>query len=494
MSDDIDIMFLNILNSCPNNCQLVDVINILKNEHVLNEDELELCDKCLSDIGTYKGSNLKKILDIDSNIETYDKLKIDDKIDEFIHERKAREVKDIFSLASEDVFSPDTIDKLLKGYAKRITSSIDQDLFNENIFFNEPDDIYISSVSDEVDSFSKGIRKGTITTIIGDSGNFKSLWAINIAYNAISDGKNVMYLSINTDKEIVAKRLLTRHNCNERFPKTYSYDNMHNIKNANFITNVIDDFMENYSTNIIVFDESDLCIPNNRSVKRLIAEAEKYFLNKTDSGIDLIIIDDLTHLSYYNGKQYITAKQSVIGEYYKYLKGEASDLLGTNHECSILCTHQDKDDGLSALKNNGNYKLSFIPQSIVAASDNIFTIYGSPLICATKAKVKVVKAPYGEAMDRAESIAVDSSKWFMSNSDQSLIETKYLNEIQKYEIKGLKQEVRKIKEDLDNDKLLLDRYRKGEMDIYDNHPGLGIVYVDPDQQCDDNKEEENNNE
>lgn len=486
MSDDIDIMFLNILNSCPTNSQLVDVINILKNEYVLSEDELELCDKCLANIETYNGSNLKKILNIDANIETYDKLKIDDKIDDFIRERKSREVKDIFSLASEDVFSPDTIDKLLKGYTKRITSSIDQDLFNEDIFFNEPDDIYISAISDEVDTFSKGIRKGTITSIIGDSGNFKSLWAINIAYNAVSDGKNVMYLSINTDKEIVAKRLLTRHNCNERFPNSYSYENMHNIKNATFSTNVILDFMENYSTNIIVFDESDLCIPNVRSIKRLIAEAERYFLSKTDAGIDLIIIDDLTHLSYYNGKQYINARQSVIGQYYKYLKGEAFDLLGTNHGCSILCTHQDIDDGLSASKNNGNYKLAFIPQSIVAASDNIFTIYGSPLMCATKAKVKVLKAPYGEAMDRAESIAVDYSKWYMSNNNSSLHDIKYLNEIQKYKIKDLEMDIRKIKEELDNDELLLDKYRKGEMETDDNHHGLGIVYIDPDQQCDDN--------
>lgn len=491
MSNDVDIMFLNILNSCPTTNQLVDVINILKYEYVLSDDELELCDKCLTDIGVYNGSNLKKILDIDLNIEIYDKLKIDDMIDEFIHERKKREMNDIFSLTSEDIFSPDSIDKLLNGYTKRIRSSIDQDLFNEDIFFNESEDIYISSISDEVDAFSKGIRKGTITSIIGDSGNFKSLWAINIAYNAVSDGKNVMYLSINTDKEIVAKRLLTRHNCNDKFPNSYSYENMHNIKNVTFSTNVIQDFMENYSTNIVVFDDGDLGVPNVRSIKRLIAEAEKYFLSKKDSGIDLIIIDDLTYLSYYNGKQYINARQSVIGQYYKYLKGEASDLLGTNHGCSILCTHQDIDDGLSASKNNGNYKLAFIPQSIVAASDNIFTIYGSQLTCTTKAKVKVVKAPYGEAMDRAESLAVDYSKWFMSNNDLSLHDIKYLNEIQKYKINELESTVRKFKEERDNAELLLNKYRKGEMDTDDNYSGLGIVYIDPSQQF-DNKEEESN--
>ena len=132
-------------------------------------------------------------------------MKIEDIIDEFIRDRKHCEINDIFSLTSEDVFAPDTIGKLLKAYDRRITGSIDSNLFNENIFINESGDVDISSVSECVDSFSKGIKKGAITTIIGDSSLFKSLWAINIAYDVILNDKNVMYLSINADKEIQAK-------------------------------------------------------------------------------------------------------------------------------------------------------------------------------------------------------------------------------------------------------------------------------------------------
>lgn len=94
-------------------------------------------------------------------------------------------------------------------------------------------------------------------------------------------------------------------------------------------------------------------------------------------------------------------------------------------------------------------------------------------------------------MDRAESLAVDYSKWFMSNNDLSLHDIKYLNEIQKYKINELESTVRKFKEERDNAELLLNKYRKGEMDTYDNYSGLGIVYIDPSQQF-DNKEEESN--
>lgn len=467
MSEEYDIRLLNILNSYDDVSKLVEVIVLLKSEYVLNDDELELCDRCLSDIESYNGSNLNKILKFDTSIEKYDVLKIEDIIDEFIRDRKHCEINDIFSLTSEDVFAPDTIGKLLKAYDRRITGSIDSNLFNENIFINESGDVDISSVSEYVDSFSKGIKKGTITTIIGDSSLFKSLWAINVAYNAILNDKNVMYLSINADKEIQAKRLLTRHNCNERFPDNFTYECMHNKSNITFTTNVVQDFKERYVSNIIIFDESDLCVPTIRSLRRLIAQAEKYFLDNTDSGIDLIIVDDLSYLSYYNGKQYINARSTVISQYYKFLKDESNNLLGTNHGCSVLFTHQDIDDGVSAIKNNGNYKLSFINQTIVASSDNIFTIYGSPLRCTTKAKVKVVKAPYGEVMDRPESISIDYSKWFMSTDSKSLCETKYLVEIQKDTIKDLQRSLDVVTEQRDNAEDLLDKYRRGE-----NEPSL----------------------
>ena len=191
---------------------------------------------------------------------------------------------------------------------------------------NQTDDVDISSVSNSIDSFSKGLKKGTITTMIGDSSSLKSLWAINIAYEAILNDKNVMYLSINTDKEIQVKRLFTRHNCNEKFPESYTYESMHNKYNQTAVTNVIYDFKERYSKNLIIFDESDMCVPTIRSLRRLIAQAEKYFLDNTDSGIDLIIVDDLTYLPFYNGKRYINARATVISQYYKFFR-EANNLL-----------------------------------------------------------------------------------------------------------------------------------------------------------------------
>ena len=76
---------------------------------------------------------MNKILNLDANIERYDVLKVENVIDEFICDRRRCEVNDIFSLNSENVFAPDTIGKLLKAYDRRITSSIDSNIFDEDI-------------------------------------------------------------------------------------------------------------------------------------------------------------------------------------------------------------------------------------------------------------------------------------------------------------------------------------------------------------------------
>ena len=156
MSREYDIRLLNILNSYNNVSKLAEVIILLKHEYVLNSDELELCDKCLSDIESYNGSNLSKILNLDANIERYDILKVENVIDEFICDRRRCEVNDIFSLEFRKCIAPDTIGKLLKAYDRRITSSIDSNIFDEDIFMNQTDDVDISSVSNSIDSFSKG--------------------------------------------------------------------------------------------------------------------------------------------------------------------------------------------------------------------------------------------------------------------------------------------------------------------------------------------------
>ena len=463
---------INILYSCKKAKQLYDVVSVLENEYVLDKDEQKLCDECIREMERFGITNLKNKITSDTVISEYSCLDIDSKLKEFIDDRKIKEHQATFCTAYEDPYSTINIDRYLSGYARRTIPSINTDIFSEEIFMDDSREIYISAVSKKIDEFSLGLKKGYITTIVGDDGYFKSLWAINIAYQAIKEDKNAMYLSAGVNKEYVAKRLLTRHSCEERFPRELSYEGMHNDANSIYRSNVVLDFQDMLSTRIVVYDDGDLGIPSIESLRRLIMQAYKYFLEETDSGIDLIIIDDLTYLFYYNGKRIAGDRNTVINGYYRFFRDNSNDLLSTGHTCSILCTHKDVDDGITAEKNSGNYKLAMIPKPIVFCYDNILTIYGSVLNSQTKAKLKVIKSVYGEVMDTPITVAIDYPRWYMSSDAKSISENKYLNEIKDFKIKSLESAVNKLTEERESQEKLLDEYRKHE------HKDDGLESID----------------
>lgn len=463
---------LNILYSCKKAKQLYEVVDILKSEYVLSQDELKLCDECIREMERFNTTNLKKKVTSGTVLSEYSSLDLDSKIKEFIDDKILSEHTEIFGVVRGDPYTTINIDAYLSGYAKRTIPSINTDIFNEEIFGDDSREVSISTVSERIDEFSLGLKDGYITTIVGDEGYFKSLWAINIAYQTIKNDKNVMYLSVGVKKEYVAKRLLTRHSCDERFPRELSYEGMHNAANARYRSNVVLDFQDMLSKRIVIFDGDDLGIPSIGALRRLIMQAYKYFLEETDSGIDLIIIDDLTYLSYYNNKRITGNRTTVINEYYRFLRENSNDLLRTGRTCSVLCTHKDIDDGVTSRKNNGNYQLAMIPKPIVFCSDNILTIYGSTLECQTRARLKVIKSVYGEVMDTPITIAIDYPKWYMSCDDKTISENKYLNEIKDFKIKSLESAVNKLTEERESQEKLLDEYRKHE------HKDDGLESID----------------
>ncbi len=489
MDEDIELM--NILYSCQcNNYDMMcEVIDHLKNEKVLSKDEIKLCDDCIKDIETFGATNIKTKVTDSSQIEKYDSSEIDAKVDEFIDGRIYQEYGDIFSLPQpSNIFTKENIELFLKGYVDRICPSVDTSVFDDNdIFYHETKEIDISSACEEIDNFSLGLKRGTVTTIIGDDGFFKSLWALNIAYRAISEGKNVMYLTIGVNKEIVAKRMLTRHSNNDKFERPLSYEDMHNVKNNNLFERIFLDFQENYSYRLVVFDEYDLKIQSTRSLRRLIAEAQRHFIKENDSGIDLIIIDDLTYLSLYNGKTTVNNRNSVISGYYKFLKRFSKNMFGTGNTCSVLCTHNDIDNGVTATKNEGNYNLKMIPQPISFWSDAILTINGSTIRIEKLSKLKVVKTMFGDLMDNATSVKINYRTWFLSYDNLTDAERRVLLTFKDEEIKSLKSDVERLESENYYQREYIDEIKKKGLEEFkqdaissENEPLPDLGYFDYD--------------
>ena len=469
---DIDQELINILCSCSNAKQLCDTIEILKDQCVLSKSELNLFKDFTKDIETYGSTNVESKFKDCEEIQKYNSLELDDKIGVYVKERYDREFVGFFD--ADNMYLPEKVNYYFTGYTKQINTTIDENIFSDDMFCSCNDNI-ISTNSTDIDEYSGGIKHGYITTLIGDEGAFKSLWAINIAYTAILNANNVMYLSLGVNKDSIAKRLMTRHSCNERFSNGMSYEEMHNPYNFNRVSNIINDFEDNYSKNIILYDESDLKIASVASLRRLIALAQKHFLDVTAAGIDLIVIDDFSYMSLSKSGKITRNRSSVINEYYHYLKGEANNILGTGCTCSVVCTHQHKGDGHEVYFNNGEYRLSYIPEPIVLCSDNIFTIYGSTLENTKASRCKVVKTSYGEVMEYSIKVAVDSDKWYMSFDDKSITESRELCKFKDEQITDLKQQVVQLAEQRNNQAKALEQYRRQEDDDMDILLGKGLL-------------------
>lgn len=430
----IDVKLIKILKSETTNKDLISNIKYLINANVLDHIETQLCEKVLEQIELIGIPDLEgalKQLNIDSNafnnILGYEKLEILEKIDDLILLRKEIENKKIQSMASEKV-SKGIIDKeiadiFLNRYVEAIhikENNVLEKLINLK---DEESTIDISTSNLVTDNIMGGLENGTVTTITGnkvyttENGNlknvttdYKELWAINIAYKALQNGKNVLYIALGKTDAYIYLSLLSKHSCNSNFDRPLTKRDLFSRKEKvkDSLIPVYDDFKGKYKNHLIVFDERQFDISTHHNLQRLFAYSENDFKTKTKKGIDLIIIDDFTYMKLETNKRSIINKNIIANDYYKYLRNQSKNFLGTGKSIPILITIDPVDSGIGASKNVGNYLLEFLLYEVQVLSDNILTIFGSDYLDKTNnVKIQIIKSKKG-VMSEATSIIANT--------------------------------------------------------------------------------------
>ena len=74
----------------------------------------------------------------------------------------------------------------------------------------QKDETGLSFLCPALDKITGGIQPGTIFTIAGGPGTMKTTYAVNLAYNAIQNGKNVVYFSLEETPLKLTSKLLSR--------------------------------------------------------------------------------------------------------------------------------------------------------------------------------------------------------------------------------------------------------------------------------------------
>lgn len=461
---ELDTTLLTILLASTDNNHFVHNMRYLLNADVLNKDEEKVCYNILKQIEMYGSINVTSVLhelayklDDIENCEILNYASMFTTIDEFIRTRREEENKALMKEAIESGSPQLYTDKMLETFFNRYANNITVHKDNDYEDLSEPESIIpsktISSANEYIDDLIGGMEEGSITTIVGTYDYYKSLWAINIAYKSLKSGMNVLYLSLGTKRIEVYKRFLSRHSCDSKFGEPISVDNMNSKCDRTTYDGVYLDFEATFKKHLTIYDDNEFVVNSHYNLQRLIVYAQKEFLEKTNKGIELIVIDDFSNIKLDNGKRSITNRSNIINEYYKYLHNQAKDLLGTGARINIVITLHAINNFDYFFTNCCDFSLDFVDNEVNMLSDYIFTIYvDKNLRMNDNAKLKLLKS-YDIVMEESKSEFIDYEHWHLKYAQDNNDDEAHKDEL----ISMLKEKNEKLEEEANiRDKEMMD--------------------------------------
>lgn len=424
--------FCKILNSQFEPKEFVDFMNEAISNNVLYKDEKKLCKTMIEQ---YEVTNN---IDIDMAIKcnnfyyphyrNAEKFQADELIYEYdkfisirIEDKSLKQGINAYKVAGYGVFSKNNTMKFLNNYASVIAIDKETSLDDFIGSFNNETEDAITTVCEFVDKCYKGgIKGGQVTTILGlPSDVSRSLWSLNIAYNALKQGKNVLYFTLGINESEFNKRIILRHSYDSKFKSELIGDD-YDSYDSEEIEVVCKDFYDNLSSRLMVFDESYFDISSIANLQKLIVIADHKFYEASEHGVDLIIIDDFAHMKLNDGKKVVTSRNKIQNEYYSYFRNQCKNFLGTKRMIPILITEAIDKRYSSYFAENDSFGSYMISDIIDSLSDNILVVR---IDNETQLKVTIVKPTNNYGMYYLTSINACFENWYMSsNEDDSMKE------------------------------------------------------------------------
>ena len=451
--------FIKIINANVTNKELIQGIKYLENSHVLNGTENSFCTKILEQLEMFSQLDyglICKDLKVSNyhgeKIDSYNSEEFTNKLDEFIQNRKMEVFLKMINGSLEvgiENLTKELTQLFFERYSRVIEVKEDTDTFRKLENVDNSSEINYSSALELVDNLIFGLKGGTITSIVGGADNTKSLWAINIAYQAILQEKNVLYLSIGCSKQEVFKRLLTRHSCNpDKFEKEFCFDDDMTDYDINNYKIIYNDFKNNYLSNIIVYDESEFIISTHFNLQKLLINSQAQFIKKTGKTIDLVIIDDFSYMKLDVGNRCITNQDSVVNEYYNYLKDQSQNLLGSMKKIPIIITISPKQIN-RYFDSTSIYQA--ISNNVKILSDNIFISFSNKSLEITnQLMINIPQSYCKKILEQPKYVSVNYKYWYMEYNKDSKLSSKKLLEVKELENMAIKKELEETKEELNN--------------------------------------------
>lgn len=285
----------------------------------------------------------------------------------------------------------------------------------------------ISTCINEVDELINGFRKGTINSVMGYTGSYKTLYCINVAYEAIRNGFNVCYISLEISSYDIYSNFLSRYSNEDIFDKKLVHSDiihkeLNNDDNKYLFDTIVPSFKQDLSKHLRVCDETNFNFNSTSSFDNLFSKIDKEFISNTSKGIDLVIIDHLNLLKYVDSND--MNDYSRVNHWMSYFRKNCKNFINRHRQICILAAVQCSRDAYEkARRNGGSYLLTGAADGseIERSSENALAIYtDSSLKDKLQAKIQVLKGRNRGEMLNPITISVDPRYYIISRCDETI--------------------------------------------------------------------------
>lgn len=300
----------------------------------------------------------------------------------------------------------DDISKLFNVLSRGATEGTYKSIDNKDLFL----DLYekqaklkgISFLSPELDQLTGGIMPGQVCTILGAPGSMKTTYSSNIAYNAMKDGKNVLYLSLEEQPMQLLSKLLSRCSVdiNKPLKQKDIVQKTLEDKDKELLFNDVFEAYKSFPGKIYIVGEQDLSDYSLSTLESKFREIDKLAIKETEHGIDLVVVDHIQLLKFaISGLDTI----STINMYVSFFRQQSLSWLHEKRNISVILLSQANREGYAyAQKNNGAYLSQHVAEAseVERASAYIISVYTDAMsqitnqltLCAVKLRGSALPA------------------------------------------------------------------------------------------------------
>lgn len=290
----------------------------------------------------------------------------------------------------------------------------------------------------EVDDRIGGMNEGTVTTIAGFTSQFKTTWALNIAYlNAYNSGYNTAYLSLETPKNDMRWNLVSRHSYSDKFNQFpfIPHDKMRRVlltadEEANM--RLVEDDLESDTLDregnlvprgmVTILDESDFNTFSFGEITSVLEKVDDELNKEGRGGLDCVIVD-YVQLCKFSGTGITSDANSQINSYITFFRRlgqnfrRVIDANGNEHTKQlvvILLAQLNRTGWVKASRNNGRYDLTALADAneLERGSSRIFTTFTTEEMKArNSAQVQILKNRQGQTMTDPSIVFVEPAAY-----------------------------------------------------------------------------------